>query len=456
MLKRSCPRLLISAPSKSSGKTTFTLGLARALGELGHQVQCFKKGPDFIDPLWHRLASGKDSHNLDSWLMSTETLSDSLERHSKGASISLIEGNHGLHDGLDPDGSNSSAGLASFLGAPVLLVVDVTGLNRAAGALVLGQVKMPPNPIIAGVVLNRVKSERQAQKAKAAIERFAGVKVLGALPEAPQAAIEERHLGLTTTGETEQAEERIQAAAEWVKAHLDLNEIVQLANGAPHLKYPGFPVTEPWMGRKRRVAVLRNEAFCFYYPENLAALEAAGAELVFVDPARDRGFPPVEGLYIGGGFPESQFKELSENQTFRRELRLALEAGLTYWAECGGLIYLSRAATWQEQRFELVGWLKGEVEFSKRPVGYGYMELEPQTGQWFKQPFRAHEFHYSRFRGDAPGEHAFAVQRGTGLGEAQDGLIKGHGVASYAHIHALATPDWAPGFMDQVRKNTLE
>ncbi|MDT8446992.1 MAG: cobyrinate a,c-diamide synthase [bacterium] len=456
MLTRPCPRLLISAPSKSSGKTTVTLGLARALKNQGHRVQCFKKGPDFIDPQWHALATGRPSYNLDSWMMPAEVMRDSLERRSRGASLSIIEGNHGLHDGLDPEGGNSSAGLALYLKAPVLLVVDVTGLNRAAGALVLGQVSMPPQVPIAGVLLNRVKSPRQAEKAVAAIERFAGVKVWGTLPEAPQTAIAERHLGLTTSVEDPRAEERIAAAAEWVAGHVDLEAVVNAANQAASLAYSGQALVEPWLGKKRRLGVVRNEAFCFYYPDNLEALEQAGAELVFIDPIRDAELPEIDGLYIGGGFPESFFKELSANRGFMDSLRQRLEGGLPYWAECGGLIYLAQKARYQGQEFPLVGWLEGEIDYSKKPVGYGYMELEPKGIDWLPHKLRCHEFHYSRLSQGTGADYAFAVSRGTGLGEEVDGLIKGRGLASYAHLHSLATPNWAPGFMDQVRQSSIE
>jgi len=449
------PPLLISAPAKSSGKTTVAIGLTRALVNRGLKVQTFKKGPDYIDPMWHSLASGRPGRNLDTWMMPEALWQGSLARHSQGMDFTLIEGNHGLHDGLDLEGRHSSAGLAQQLGAPVLLVVDGSGMNRGAAALVLGQLTMQPKVQIAGVVLNRIRSQRQADKQIQAIAHHTGVPVFGVLPSLPGAGVEQRHLGLSTTGETSEAEKIVQAAAALMNSELDLDKIKAAVSQASPLSF-AVPPTPKRASQRHLVGVLRNQAFCFFYPENLEALEQAGAELVFLDPCTDTEIPDIQGLYIGGGFPEHFLEPLSRNSAFKEQLKTRLCGGLPYWAECGGLIYLAEAASFAGQEsVDLVGWLDGSVEFSRRPVGYGYMELEGTGDHWFSGKHQAHEFHYSKLNSPAALDCQFQVHRGYGLGEQQDGLLKGAGIASYAHVHALSSPDWAPGFLQQISQYAL-
>jgi len=449
------PPLLISAPTKSSGKTTVTLGLTRALVDQGLLVQTFKKGPDFIDPMWHSLASGRPGRNLDTWMMPKAAWQGSLAQHSAGMDLSILEGNHGLHDGLDLEGQHSTAGLASELGSPVLLVLDGSGMNRGAAALVLGQKEMSPKVNIAGVVLNRIRSARQAEKQIQSIQHHTGVPVLGVLPNRPEAAVVMRHLGLTTTGEAQQSEGIVKAAADLIRSEVDLKAILALVAQGKPLNFPVPPVA-PSATERFKVGLIRNQAFCFYYPDNLEALEQAGADLVFLDPIKDTELPEIDGLYIGGGFPEHFLEPLGRNLGFKKALKDRLEAGLPYWAECGGLIYLSEFATFKGgSKQPMVGWLPGEVAFQARPVGYGYMELESTGGHWFDGKHQAHEFHYSKFTSSKPLECQFEVHRGYGLGESQDGIRLGAGVAGYAHVHALSSPDWAPGFLRQISQNRL-
>ncbi len=352
------PRLVISAPKKSSGKTRVALGLARALKNKGISVQGFKKGPDFIDPLWMSLATGRPTYNLDPLMMGNKAVLQSFGSHSQQAALSLIEGNHGLHDGLDEAGT--TAGLARMLRAPVLLVVDVTGMNRGAAACVLGQVKMKPLARVGGVILNRVKSTRQLDKVIQAIEANTGVPVLGALPEA-SAGILERHLGLVTPHEVAETELVMQALANAVGPHCDLERILHLAAQAPPWKAAAAP--HPAKAEtKIRLGLFQDPAFCFYYSDNLQALEQAGAELVLLNALQDAALPAIDGLYIGGGFPESFLPELSGNHNLLRSIRQQVQAGLPVYAECGGLVYLSRTATWQGKTYPLLGLLDLEIQ----------------------------------------------------------------------------------------------
>ncbi|TCD48313.1 cobyrinate a,c-diamide synthase [Chlorobium sp. N1] len=447
---------MVSAPGKSSGKTTITLALARAFSDAGARVMCFKKGPDYIDPAWHRMAGALESRNLDPWMMGEEGCLRAFGRHAlrgEGA-LNLIEGNHGLHDGVSLDGSDSSAGLASLIRAPVLLVVDARSAGRGIAAIVRGMQEMEPRADIRAVVLNRVRSDRQAEKQRQAIERYCGIPVLGALPLDESLVIPERHLGLTTVAESgEGGLESIARAADAIRRCCDMDAILQLFSSAPPFLFDEDPAGEgeQSLSGRARIGVFRDRAFCFYYPENLEALERRGAELVFIDSMRDRGLPPVDGLYIGGGFPESFLEEISANRGLLEDVRRAALSGMPVYAECGGLIYLSRGASWQGRRHRLSAVLPLEIDFQKRPAGHGYLELKSLScSPWFSESerVRAHEFHYSKAASiEGRPRWQFDVLRGTGTSGDYDGLLMGNLFASYAHIHAGATPGWAETFV---------
>ncbi|MWV54778.1 cobyrinate a,c-diamide synthase [Chlorobium phaeovibrioides] len=448
------PRLMVSAPAKSSGKTTLAIGIAANLSASGWQVNSFKKGPDYIDPAWHRLATGNECYNLDPWMMGPDGCRSSFIRHSgiSEASLSLIEGNHGLHDGMSLDGSDSSAGLAEILQTPVLLVVDGHDAGRGAAATVMGMQAMPPSVTIAGVVLNRVRSERQAEKQRRAIEQYCGIEVLGSIPIDRLLTIPERHLGLTTVAETATAGEFIRNAAATVAACCDMEAITRLFFSAPHMAprlacCPRQRSANP----KARIGVFRDAAFSFYYPDNLEALEHQGAELVFIDSLAAAELPAIDALYIGGGFPESFFRELTANHSLMQGVRSAAESGMPLYAECGGLIYLSREALYRGESFPMAGVLPFDIGFTDRPAGHGYLELESTTGSpWFTKGERvkAHEFHYSSTTAISGNPlWQFTVHRGKGTTGRTDGIIQRNVFASYAHLHAVASPGWAPAFV---------
>jgi len=455
----SIPRLMISALWKSAGKTTVSMGLLRLLAEKGLPVVSFKKGPDYIDPMWHRVASGGECYNLDTWMMGEEACRDIFLRNCarRPGSIALIEGNHGLHDGMDMAGADSSAGLAVLLDAPVLLVIDSRRMNRGVAAQVLGLQAMPPKVNIAGVILNHVASSRQESKQRQAIETFCNVPVLGAIPSDTNLLLPERHLGLVTVGEATDAETFIRDAAEQVEHNCDFAAIRALFDDAPPLPFPdSVDHTLQKKDATVRIGVFRDAAFCFYYPGNLDALRDAGAELVFIDTFKTGGLPKIDGLYLGGGFPESFFRELSANTGLLRDVRERIEDGMPAWAECGGLIYLCRSATWDGRQWPLAGVLPVDIAYQRKPVGCGYLELESRSASsWFSEgeKLRAHEFHYSR--PDDSGVDLtcqFDVVRGFGLTGHEDGLLYRNLFASYAHFHAAANPRWAGQFVELAEK----
>jgi len=447
------PRLMISAPHKSAGKTTITLGLLRYFANQGIAVSSFKKGPDYIDPEWHRLASGAECSNLDPWLMGREGCIELFQAKSAGGSSSLafIEGNHGLHDGISLDGSDSSAGLAQMLEAPVVLVVDSRKMNRGIAALVMGMQLMSPRANIRGVILNQVKSVRHAEKQKHAIEHYCGVSVLGVIPGDKELVLAERHLGLTTVDETAEAEKFIQAAAERVERYCDMPSLLALFHEAPPMERRRQGSSVKQVATRAKIGVFKDAAFCFYYPENLEALRNSGAEIVFINSFEESSLPDVHALYLGGGFPESFFEVLSSNKGLLVDVREKIEGEMPVYAECGGLIYLCREATYKGKSYLMAGVLPFEISFGQTPAGHGYVDLKSrEDSPWFKKGecVKAHEFHYSRvLLPVADRSFQFDVIRGYGITGKSDGALYRNLFASFAHLHVLANPLWAQTFV---------
>ncbi len=447
------PRMMISAPHKSAGKTTITLGMLRYFANQGIAVSSFKKGPDYIDPQWHRLASRAGCSNLDPWLMGQEACIELFQAKSVGSNTTLvlIEGNHGLHDGISLDGSDSSAALALMLEAPVVLVVDSRKMNRGLAALVMGMQSMPPKADIRGVILNQVKSLRQGEKQKHAIEHYCGVAVLGVIPHDPALLLAERYLGLTTVAETAEAEKFIQAAAERVERYCDMAALLALFHEAPPMEARRQGCCEKQVATRAKIGVFMDAAFCFYYPENLEALRNNGAELVFINTFQESSLPDVDALYLGGGFPESFFEVLSSNKGLLKDVRDRIEGDMPVYAECGGLIYLCRKATFGGKNYQLAGVLPFEISFGQTPAGHGYVDLKSrEDSPWFKngECVKAHEFHYSRVLLPAD-DHSFQfdVMRGEGITGKGDGALYRNLFASFAHLHVVANPVWADTFV---------
>ncbi len=449
------PSLFLSAAHKSSGKTTVTLGLARALRRRGLRVQTFKKGPDYIDPIWHGQASGRPCYNLDFHLMQRQEILALYTRHAHDADIVLIEGNKGLYDGMDLEGSNSNAALARLLATPVILVLDTQGMTRGVAPLVLGYQAFEAGVYIVGVILNKVGGPRHEGKLRAVLERYTDVKVLGALPRSSEMEIAERHLGLIPGNETLEAEKIIEAIADRVSEGVDLDALLALAGPLPPQR-PQIPPAVP-DARGLRIAIARDRAFGFYYQEDLDTLRAAGVELVPLDTLRDERLPQVDGLILGGGFPEVFIEDLAANRSLRADIRRAVEAGLPVYAECGGLMYLSRSISWQMRKGEMVGIVPGDCIMHARPVGRGYALLAP-TGQCDLAPegagpIPAHEFHHSSLTPLAPSAPAYAyrVTRGHGLDGRHDGYVYKNLLASYCHRRGTGELGWIAPFLRKVQ-----
>ena len=453
-------RLFVSAAHKSSGKTTVCVGLCAALRARGEAVQPFKKGPDYIDPLWLGLAAGRPCYNLDPYLSGADEIRAELARRMHGASLGLVEGNKGLYDGLDLHGSNSNAALAALIGAPVVLVIDARGMTRGIAPLILGYQAFDKNVRIAGVILNQLGGSRHEAKLRAVIAHYTDVPVLGAVQHDERMTIVERHLGLMPSNETQTARERVNEIATLIAAGVDLDRLLAVARDASPL--PATPASgAPGQlgGPPVRVGVARDAAFSFYYPGDLEALGAAGAELIPFDALRDKCLPQMDGLFIGGGFPETHMDTLAANTELRADVRRAIEAGLPAYAECGGLMYLARGIEWNGRRAEMVGAIPADIVMHARPVGRGYVHLRetgrspwPQAPLRDALPIRAHEFHYSSVENlHRSVEFAYEVERGHGIDGRHDGIVYKNLLASYAHLRDVTGNPWARRFVEFVR-----
>ena len=446
-------RFLVSAAHKSSGKTTVSIGLCAALRARGLAVQPYKKGPDYIDPLWLSEAAGRACRNLDFHLAQGSELIAQFARHGHAADVCLVEGNKGLYDGLDLHGANSNAALAHLLDLPVVLVLDARGMTRGIAPLILGYQAFDRELRIAGVILNRLGGSRHESKLRAVIEHYTDVPVLGAIHEDPRMALCERHLGLIPANESGEAAPRIAAIGERVAAQVDIERLLALTLATTALPTP-MPARLPAKSGLR-IAIARDAAFGFYYADDLDAFAAAGAELVPFDSLHDARLPQADGLFIGGGFPESFLDQLEANASLRADIHAAIEAGLPAYAECGGLMYLSRSITWQGRCRRMVGNIEGDVMMHAKPVGRGYVSLAATTAHpWLEDgtSIPAHEFHYSGIEGlAADTRYAYRMTRGHGIDGSRDGIVHKNLLASYTHLRSTPTFDWVAQFVQFVR-----
>lgn len=446
------PRLVISAPHGRSGKTTVTVGLVAALAARGLAVQPFKKGPDYIDPSWLSGAAGRPCRNLDLFMMGEEGVLAAFQRGMSGAGVAVIEGAMGLYDGLDVEGTGSTAALSRLLRCPVVLVVDATRMTRSVAALVHGYQQFESGVEVAGAILNNVARARHEEILVESIRRYCGIPVLGCLPKLKELAIPDRHLGLVPKAESEGPVEAIEAARQAAVRYLDLDGILAIARGAPALQAAGGDTRSP--GLACTIGVMLDRVFTFYYPENLEELEMTGARLVYVDSLADPVLPEVDALYVGGGFPEVFMRGLEANSSLRADVKRRIEAGMPVYAECAGLIYLARRVTWGDRSAEMVGALPCDVEMTERPQGHGYVVAEVRGDNPFftvGRQLRGHEFHNTRVTGleYSKSRFAYRLTRGAGIdGEHNDGLVVGNVLAGYAHLHALGAPGWAEGLVE--------
>ena len=455
--------LFFSAAHKSSGKTTLSIGVCAALKARGLDIQPFKKGPDYIDPIWLGLAAGKPCYNLDFYVAGRQETIDDYCHRGQGAEICLIEGNKGLHDGLDLDGSNSNAALAKALGSPVIMVVDARGTMRGIAPLLIGYQVFDKAVNIAGVIANRTGGERHEAKLRAAVEAYTDIPFLGALQNDASIGLSERHLGLIPGYEDLAAQRKVTSIGAAIADSVDLDRLLQIAQQAT----PVAPATLPLQHKPEfnglRIGIARDRAFGFYYPSDLEAIRQSGAELIDIDTLHQQTLPAIDGLFIGGGFPERHAAALSADKSLRESIRNAIEGGLPAYAECGGLMYLAKSIHWNGESHDMVGVLPAQAIMHERPQGRGYVVLDenPDAHPWPSRPataapLQAHEFHYSALQGlPADARFAHRVLRGKGIQQQQDGYIHGNLLASYAHLRNTSATPWVRRFLQFVQAHKM-
>ena len=449
------PRLVIGGTSSGVGKTTLTAGLIAALRERGLRVQPFKCGPDYIDPSYHSLAAGLPCRNLDSWMLSQESLIELFTHATREANIAVVEGVMGLYDGRNGlESAGSTAEIAIWLRAPVILVMDVAKMSGSAAAIALGYHQLDPEVNLGGVILNNVGSSNHLRWVTEAVEKKAGVPVFGYLPKKAEVRLPERHLGLVPTAEIRELSEYMERIREQVESTVDVAAILRLAD----MTEPLPPVTEGKLFPPKAesvqvtIAVAQDEAFNFYYQDNLDLLAAWGAELRFVSPLHDDRLPvDVQGVYIGGGFPEMYASELEANIGFKRTLVEAAEAGMPIYAECGGLMYISRGIIdFEGNKHAMVGLVPGWAEMQKKRARMGYAVAETLQNSILSlrgERLRGHLFHWSKL----PGLTERAAYRILEPEEQLEGFIIGpqsNVLASYLHLHFGSKPSLAKRFVE--------
>jgi cobyrinic acid a,c-diamide synthase len=462
--------LLISSPQGHSGKTIVTVGLCNALKRRGLSIQPFKKGPDYIDPSWLTIAAGRSCRNLDLFLVPKEKLIQTFEQACEKADLAIVEGAMGLYDGLDTQGT--TAEIARLLNIPVVLVVNTSRMTSSIAAMVMGYQHFQPETNIAGVLLNYVSGTRHESKLRNAVEQYCGIPVVGSIPRDQDLRIVERHLGLIPPSEAGEAELWVERIGRKLESQLDLNKILTIARSSKALPIPSLLLKKrktkksplPLGERNRvrgnartqkvRIGIIRDRAFHFYYQENLEALAMEGAELLFIDSFKDR-LPKVDGLYIGGGFPEFFLKELEGNRRLRQDIGEAVHKGLPVYAECAGLMYLCRSISWKKRSYEMVGVIPSEINLSERPEGHGYVVARViNENPLFPigLTIRGHEFHHSKVSIKKGVKFAYQIKRGHGIDGKRDGVLYKNIFAAYTHLHALGTPCWAEAFVSLAAK----
>lgn len=451
---------VIAAPASGSGKTTVTLALLAALRRRGLAVAPFKVGPDFIDPGHHAAASGRISHNLDSWMCGDDGVRRTFARGCRGVDLAVVEGVMGLFDGAEGKSeAGSTAAIAKLLRAPVLLVIDAKGQARSVAALIKGFSQFDPELDVAGIIFNRVASSRHAELLRDAHASVPGLPpLLGILPREPQIALSERYLGLITA---EAAPERTlfyEQLAGWFESGVNIDTLLKCRPETSSL-VPEDSRPEPLqpVAPKVRIAVARDEAFSFCYEENLELLEAAGAEIAFFSPLRNPHLPTgINGLYLPGGYPELYASQLAANQPLLKEIRSAASAGMPIYAECGGLIYLSGgvSGTSVDHFSPFVALFPAWARMLPQRKALGYRQVTFRFDTILGPAgttARGHEFHYSEVEIAADVPRSYALSRADGEVLEDEGYALNNVLGSYVHLHFASHPALASALVESCR-----
>jgi cobyrinic acid a,c-diamide synthase len=442
---------VVAAPTSGVGKTTVVAGLLRAFRRRGLRIQPFKAGPDYIDPSYHSRAAGRPCRNLDTWMLAPGALRELYQRAAADVDVAVVEGMMGLFDGRESGEEGSTAHLAKLLGVPVVVIVDVGRTSRTAGAIALGCQQFDPALTIAGYILNGVGGESHRRWASDAITAATGLPVLGSLPHRDDLALPERHLGLIPTAEERVGDDFFERLADQIEKSFDLDALLAVgraASSSSSVDRSLFPTEVQPASAAIGLAV--DEAFNFYYEDNLDLLRAWGARLIPFSPLHDAQLPPDLGaIYLGGGFPELYAEQLAANEPMLAAIRSAAASGMPIYAECGGLMYLSAGIVdFDQKRHPMAGLVPGWSAMKSQRLTLGYRELRARRDTSLLregQTARGHEFHWSVLETLLPVEAA--AYNVVGAPVPTEGYAQGNLLASYCHLHFGSNPDLAPTFV---------
>ncbi len=446
-------RIILAGTGSAVGKTTISTGIMKALSEK-YKVQPFKVGPDYIDPSYHTLACNTPSRNLDSFFMTPGQIRDSYLKAMTNKDIAIIEGVRGLYEGIDSvNDIGSTASIAKSLKAPVILIINSKSIVRSAAAIVLGFKQIDPEINIAGVILNKVKNQKHYLKTKRSIEEITGVEVIGGIKRDDKIAIEQRHLGLIPTFESKSSLKQIDSWCKLIENSIDLDRLVEIAKNAPKINSNLEPIWIKGNKEKVKIGVAFDEVFNFYYKENIEAIEANNAKIKYFSPLKDENLPDVDGLYIGGGYPELFTKELTSNKKMLKDIKQFHDDKRTIFAECGGLIYLTNSIN----NKKMVNIYPYSSNLTDKVQALKYTISEVQKDNIISKKgdiINGHEFHYSKVNvNKLQNKLAFKVNRGTGSYKNQDGFISNNTLASYIHTHVAAMPKFGERFVISAKEN---
>jgi cobyrinic acid a,c-diamide synthase len=455
---------LIAGLNGDSGKTTVCLGIIAALRNKGVNISVFKKGPDYIDSLWLSKFAGSNCRNLDTFMVSPDDVYKSFVSNAIDADIAIIEGNRGIFDGKDVQGTHSSAELAKLLHSPIILVVDATKATRTLAAVIMGIISFDNKLDVKGVILNKIAGERHLNIISKSIKKYCNIPIVGTIPKLTKdrdseifPLIKNRHLGLTTPDDFINFNKLKSTLLKISDKNIDIDAIRKIAQSTQKLNGKRININSIKIKKNIKkivkIGYLKDSSFNFYYPENLEALEKRGAELIALSSNKNKYLPDnLDGLYIGGGFPEFQAENISKNKSLLSSVRLASEKGLPIYAECGGLIFLSKSITWKNNKYKMAGIIPIDVKMENKPVGHGYVSvIIDKQNPFFKKnvKIKGHLFHYTRILSSKVDLKTcmHVITEDKNLKEKRDGLIYNNTFASYLHIHANGVKSWAKSFI---------
>lgn len=440
------PRIVLSGTSSGVGKTSITAAIIHGMKKRGYLVQPFKVGPDFIDPTYLSAVAKRPARNLDAWLMGERGVLKDFVQNSRG-DISVIEGVMGYYDGFG-GGSNfaSTHHVSNIVKAPVILALDASKAARSIAATALGFVKFHKNSRIAGFILNKIGSRKHEDLCRQALSKL-GIPIVGVIPRDASVTMESRHLGLIPVNEMKTLQQKIISIAKTYSDYIDIEKIIEIGSKAPSL--PSVP-KDHTTKQRAKIAVALDESFNFYYQENIDSLRRAGASIEFFSPIHDKKIPTCDGLYIGGGFPEVKGELLERNSSMKKEIKEKAEDGLPIYAECGGLMYLTKSIRYKEKKFKMVGLYEADTAMQKKlKLNYTQANVsKPCVISGKNSTLHGHEFHFSELESiSSDSKFAYEMDIGIGIRKSKDGMVQYNTLASYMHMHFA---------MQQVAKTFVE